>query len=136
MGFLLDGSPLVEARSLGAEFLMGGNIVPWAGGERYRMALRMGGAKVGKEAGEHLLEAGVEDDGTVRRILAFLDHCQVGRIQADETIRIWDIYSPFLLPLQMEYLQVERIFSLLFRILVVSLSLQCYRLEQEACLYS
>jgi predicted hydrocarbon binding protein len=54
------------------------------------MALRMGGAKVGKEAGERLLEAGVEDDDAVRRILAFLDRCQVGRIQADETIRIWD----------------------------------------------
>jgi predicted hydrocarbon binding protein/KaiC/GvpD/RAD55 family RecA-like ATPase len=90
MGFLLDGKPLVEGRGLGAEYLMGGNILPMAGGERYRMALRMGGAKVGKEVGEHLLEAGVEDDGAVRRILAFLEHCQVGRIQADETIRIWD----------------------------------------------
>jgi predicted hydrocarbon binding protein/KaiC/GvpD/RAD55 family RecA-like ATPase len=89
-GFLLEGKPLVEGRGLGTDFLMGGNIHPMAGGERYRMALRMGGAKVGKEAGEHLLEAGVDDDGAVRRILAFLDHCQVGRIQADETIRIWD----------------------------------------------
>jgi predicted hydrocarbon binding protein/KaiC/GvpD/RAD55 family RecA-like ATPase len=89
-GFLLEGKPLVERRGLGAEYLMGGNILPMAGGERYRMALRMGGAKVGKEAGEHLLEAGVEDDDAVQRILAFLDHCQVGRIQADETIRIWD----------------------------------------------
>jgi predicted hydrocarbon binding protein/KaiC/GvpD/RAD55 family RecA-like ATPase len=90
VGFLLEGRPLIEGRGLGAEFLMGGNILPMAGGERYRMALRMGGAKVGKEAGEHLLEAGVEDDEAVKRILAFLDHCQVGTIQADETIRIWD----------------------------------------------
>jgi predicted hydrocarbon binding protein/KaiC/GvpD/RAD55 family RecA-like ATPase len=90
MGFLLEGKPLVEGRRLGTEYLMGGNILPMAGGERYRVALRMGGAKVGKEAGEHLLEAGVEDDDAVRRILAFLDHCQVGRIQSDETIRIWD----------------------------------------------
>jgi predicted hydrocarbon binding protein len=89
-GFLLEGKPLVERRGLGAEYLMGGNILPMAGGERYRMALRMGGAKVGKEAGEHLLEAGVEDDDAVQRILGFLHHCQVGRIQADETIRIWD----------------------------------------------
>jgi predicted hydrocarbon binding protein/KaiC/GvpD/RAD55 family RecA-like ATPase len=90
MGFLLDGKPLVEGRRLGTEYLMGGNILPMAGGERFRMALRMGGAKVSKEAGEHLLEEGVEDDDAVQRILAFLDHCQVGRIQADETIRIWD----------------------------------------------
>ena len=89
-GFLLEGKPLVQGRGLGTEFLMGGNILPWAGGERYRMALRMGGAKVGKEAGEHLLEAGVADDEAVRRILAFLDHCQVGMIRADETIRMWD----------------------------------------------
>jgi predicted hydrocarbon binding protein/KaiC/GvpD/RAD55 family RecA-like ATPase len=90
MEFLLEGRPLVEGRRLGTEYLMGGNILPMAGGERYRMALRMGGAKVGKEVGERLLEAGVEDDAAVRRVLAFLDHCQVGRIRADETIRIWD----------------------------------------------
>jgi predicted hydrocarbon binding protein/KaiC/GvpD/RAD55 family RecA-like ATPase len=90
MGFLLEGRPLLEGRSLGTEYLMGGNILPMAGGERYRIALRMGGAKVGKEAGERLLEAGVEEDDALRRIVAFLDHCHVGRIQADETIRIWD----------------------------------------------
>jgi predicted hydrocarbon binding protein/KaiC/GvpD/RAD55 family RecA-like ATPase len=90
MGFLLEGRPLLEGRRLGTEYLMGGNILPMAGGQRYRMALRMGGAKVGKEAGERLLEAGVEEDDAVRRILAFLDHCQVGRVQADDTIRIWD----------------------------------------------
>jgi predicted hydrocarbon binding protein/KaiC/GvpD/RAD55 family RecA-like ATPase len=90
MAFLLEGRPLVEGRRLGTEYLMGGNILPMAGGERYRMALRMGGAKVGKDAGERLVGAGMEDDDAVQRILALLDHCQVGRIQADETIRIWD----------------------------------------------
>jgi predicted hydrocarbon binding protein/KaiC/GvpD/RAD55 family RecA-like ATPase len=90
VGFLLHRKPLVEGRRLGAEFLMGGNILSMAGGERYRMALRMGGAKVGKEIGEHLLEAGVEDDEAVRRMLGFLEHCQVGKIRADETIRIWE----------------------------------------------
>jgi predicted hydrocarbon binding protein/KaiC/GvpD/RAD55 family RecA-like ATPase len=90
MGFLLKGKPLVEGRGLGTDYLMSGNILPMAGGERYRMALRMGGAKVGKEAGERLLEAGVAADEAVRRLFAFLEHCQVGRIRADETIRIWD----------------------------------------------
>jgi predicted hydrocarbon binding protein len=90
MAFLLEGTPLVEGRSLGAEYLMGGNILPMAGGERYRMALRMGGAKVGKEVGEGLLEAGVEDGEAVRRIVQFLDDCQVGKVRVDETIRMWD----------------------------------------------
>ena len=89
MGFLLDGKPLVEGRRLGADFIWE-NILPMAGGERYRMALRMGGAKVGKEVGEHLVEAGVEDDEALRRLLSLLEHCQAGRIRADETIRIWD----------------------------------------------
>jgi predicted hydrocarbon binding protein/KaiC/GvpD/RAD55 family RecA-like ATPase len=89
VGFLLEGKPVVEGRGLGTNFLIE-NILPMAGGERYRMALRMGGAKLGKEAGEHLLAAGVQDDEAVGRIVGFLDHCQVGRIRADETIRIWD----------------------------------------------
>jgi predicted hydrocarbon binding protein/KaiC/GvpD/RAD55 family RecA-like ATPase len=89
MGFLLHGKPLVEGRRLGADFIWE-NILPMAGGERYRMALRMGGAKVGKEVGEHLVEAGVEDDEALRRLLSLLEHCQAGRIRADETIRIWD----------------------------------------------
>ena len=65
MGFLLDGRPLVEGRGLGADFLMHDNVLPMAGGERYRMALRMGGAKVGNEVGERLAEAGLEGDGAV-----------------------------------------------------------------------
>jgi predicted hydrocarbon binding protein len=89
MGFLLDGKPFVEGRRLGTDYLIE-NIIPMAGGARYRMALRMGGAKLGKEVGERLLEAGVEDDGAVGRIVGLLDHCEVGRVRADETIRIWD----------------------------------------------
>jgi predicted hydrocarbon binding protein/KaiC/GvpD/RAD55 family RecA-like ATPase len=89
VGFLLEAKPLVEGRGLGTNYLLE-NILPMAGGERYRMALRMGGAKVGKEVGEHLLEAGVEDNEAPRRLLRLLEHCQVGRIRADETIRIWD----------------------------------------------
>jgi hypothetical protein len=44
---------------------------------------------VGKEVGEHLVEVGVEDEEAQRRLLSLLEHCQVGRIRADETIRIW-----------------------------------------------
>ena len=66
------------------------NVLPAAGGERYRMALRMGGARVGKEVGERLAEAGVEGDEALRRLLRLLEHCQIGRISAGETIRLWD----------------------------------------------
>ena len=88
MGFLLEGKPLVEGRRLGSDFLMGGNVLAMAGGERYRMALRMGGAKAGKEVGERLLDTGIGEDEAVKRVLHFLDHCKVGDITMDETIRI------------------------------------------------
>jgi predicted hydrocarbon binding protein len=61
---------------------------PAMAGERYQIALRMGGAKAGKEVGEHLIEAGLMEDESVKRILNLLDHCKVGKISMDETIRI------------------------------------------------
>jgi KaiC/GvpD/RAD55 family RecA-like ATPase/predicted hydrocarbon binding protein len=89
MGFLLEDKPLLEGRKLGVDFIIE-NILPLAGGERYRMALRMGGAKTGKEVGERLVQAGIAGDGAVKRFLGFLEHCRVGEITADETIRIWN----------------------------------------------
>ncbi len=99
MGFLLHGEPLVEARAkLGRDVYihpvshtMGGENIPamarvWS--ERYQMAMRMGGAKVGKEVGEHLLEAGIREDEAVHRVVHLLDHCKVGKISLGETIRI------------------------------------------------
>ena len=50
--------------------------------------MRMAGAKAGKEVGEHLMEAGVREDEAVKRVLNFLEYCKVGRVAADETIRI------------------------------------------------
>jgi len=99
MGFLLHRKPLVEARAkLGRDVYihpvshtMGGENIPamarvWS--ERYQMAMRMGGAKVGKEVGEHLLEAGVREDAAVHRVVHLLDYCKVGKILLGETIRI------------------------------------------------
>jgi predicted hydrocarbon binding protein/KaiC/GvpD/RAD55 family RecA-like ATPase len=92
MGFLLEGKPLVERPKLGSDIhlhsvmhIMG---FPHVAGERYRMAQRMGGAKAGKDVGEHLMEAGLKEDEAVKRILNFLEHCKVGKIAAGETIRI------------------------------------------------
>jgi len=89
--FLLEGKPLVERPRLGSDFLMMGEMaLPAMARERYRMAMRMGGAKSGKEIGERLMDAGIGEDEAVNRILHFLEYCKVGEVTADETIRIKD----------------------------------------------
>jgi predicted hydrocarbon binding protein/KaiC/GvpD/RAD55 family RecA-like ATPase len=92
MGFLLHGKPLVERPRLGSNFVMAHPdiILPAVAGERYRMALRMGGAKAGKEVGEYLMKAGLTEDEAVKRVLNFLEHCRVGKVSANETITIKD----------------------------------------------
>ena len=95
MGFLLNGKPLIETRpKLGSDFFMGmGNLAVIAGGERYIMALRMGGAKAGKEVGENLMDAGIRKDEVVKRLLRFLEYCRVGKVSIDETIRIEESFE-------------------------------------------
>ena len=94
MGFLLEGKPLVERPTLGSNvhFHVVWHVIgfPYMAGERYQMALRMGGAKAGKEIGEHLMEAGMGGDDAVNRVLHLLDYCKVGIVGMDETIRIRD----------------------------------------------
>ena len=94
MGFLLEGKPLVERPRLGSDLhlhafghAMG---LPQLADERYQTALRMGGAKAGKEVAERLMEAGIKEDEAVKRILHLLEHCKVGKVTADETITIKD----------------------------------------------
>ena len=89
MGFLLEEKPLVERPKLGSGFLMGPEFFwPATARERYRMALRMGGARAGKEVGEHLMDAGIGEDEASKRVLHLLDHCKVGKVSMDETIRM------------------------------------------------
>jgi predicted hydrocarbon binding protein len=64
--------------------------LPAMAGEKYRMALRMGGAKSGKEIGEHLIEAGLRENEAVKRMFGFLEYCKVGQITVDETIKVVD----------------------------------------------
>jgi len=91
-GFLLEGKPLVERPRLGSDIhiTMATHVVGWLGhaDERYQMALRMGGAKAGKEVGEHLMESGISEDEAVKRVIRLLEHCKVGKVSVDETIRI------------------------------------------------
>jgi len=92
MGFMLHGKPLVERTREGSEVyihpVFHAMAFPALAGERYRMALRMGGARAGKKVGEHLIEAGIREDDAVKRILSLLEHCKVGKVALDETIRI------------------------------------------------
>jgi predicted hydrocarbon binding protein/KaiC/GvpD/RAD55 family RecA-like ATPase len=92
MEFLLHGKPLLERPTLGSmvgmERVAHAMLGPALAGERYRMALGMGGARSGKQVGERLLEAGLSEDDAVKRILDFLNQCKVGKVTMDETIRI------------------------------------------------
>jgi predicted hydrocarbon binding protein len=92
IGFLIGGKPLVERPRLGSDIHIHpvGHAMgfPHVAGERYRMALRMGGARSGKEVGERLMDAGLREDEAVKRLLHLLGHCKVGKVTADETIRI------------------------------------------------
>jgi predicted hydrocarbon binding protein/KaiC/GvpD/RAD55 family RecA-like ATPase len=92
MGFLLQGKPLVGRPKLGSDIhlhtvmhLMG---FPHIAGERYRMAQRMGGAKAGKDIGERLLEAGLNEDEAIKRVIDFMNHCKVGKVTLGETVKI------------------------------------------------
>lgn len=94
MGFLLQRKPLVDRSRSGSDVhlhpVIHGFGFPYLSltGERYRMALRMGGARAGKKVGERLMEAGLSEDEAVKRILSFLEHCKVGKVNMDETIKI------------------------------------------------
>jgi predicted hydrocarbon binding protein/KaiC/GvpD/RAD55 family RecA-like ATPase len=95
MGFMLHGKPLWARPRLGntlplAENEM--NLLPLAS-ERYCMALRMGGAKVGREISEHLNDAGVGGDNAVKHVLHLLEHCKVGKVTLGENIRIRDSFE-------------------------------------------
>jgi len=93
MGFMLHGKPLVETRpklgsDIGLHVVFHAMAFPALAGERYQMALRMGGAKAGKEVGEHLMESGISEDEVVKHILHLLEYCKVGKVSMGETIRI------------------------------------------------
>ena len=76
--FLVDGKPLVERPRLGSDFLMFFEMTfPALANERYRIALRLGGAKTGKEVEERLLYAGISENEAVKRIPNFLEYCKV-----------------------------------------------------------
>ena len=92
MGFLINRKPLTERPRCGSDFIMAHPDItlPAMAGEKYRMALRMGGAMSGKEIGENLIDAGLSENEAVGRLFSLLEHCKVGKITVDETIRMED----------------------------------------------
>jgi predicted hydrocarbon binding protein len=109
VGYLVDGQPLAERPGLGSGvvFYIMYHVatLPALLSERFRMALRMGGARAGKEVGERLAGAGITGDEAIRRVVDFMEYCKVGKItlrlrsgQAlDETIRIRENCESFAL---------------------------------------
>jgi predicted hydrocarbon binding protein len=93
MGFILRGEPLWKERPrLGNEVSLHAlghlMVLPAIVSERYRMAMRLGGAKGGKEVGERLMDAGLREDETVKHVLNLFEYCKVGKVTLDETLRI------------------------------------------------
>jgi predicted hydrocarbon binding protein len=94
MGFLLYEKPLVDRPGFGSDVhlhpVMHAFGFPYLvlAGERYRMALRMGGAKSGSEVGKRLIEAGIKEDEAIKLVINFMNYCKVGKVTVGDTIRI------------------------------------------------
>lgn len=61
---------------------------PHVAGQRYRMAQRMGGAISGRDLGNHLIDAGLDEDTMVEKLIHFMNHCKVGKVSMDKTVKI------------------------------------------------
>jgi len=91
IGFLVHGRPLPERPRLGSGVffeVMYFVTAPALFSERYRMALRMGGAKAGKEMGERLMKTGVDQDEIIKRVMNLMEYCKAGKVTLGETIRM------------------------------------------------
>jgi len=92
MGFLLEGKPLVDRPRLGSDVhlhvVLHGMAFLNLAGERYRRAQMMGAARSAKIIGERLMEAGLSEDETAKRVIDFMNYCNVGKVTLGETIRI------------------------------------------------
>jgi predicted hydrocarbon binding protein/KaiC/GvpD/RAD55 family RecA-like ATPase len=91
VAFLINNQPLGDRPRLGSGFAFPMILYvtyPSMLSDRYQMAMRMGGAKAGKEIGEHLLNEGVDEDKSVERFIDLMEYCKVGKITLDETIKM------------------------------------------------
>lgn len=93
LGFALRGEPLWKERpTLGNEVGLGQLwlmvVLPASASEKYRVAIRLGGAMGGKKLGECLLEAGMKEDEAIKRVLSLFEYCKVGKVSMEETLRM------------------------------------------------
>ena len=105
IGFMLNKKPLWERPKLGNEISLHafGHItsdMAATASERYRMAMRLGGVLGGKEVGERLLSAGMKEDEAVHHVINLLEHCKVGKVSIDETIKIRENCESFMIKAQ------------------------------------
>ena len=91
MGFAFRGEPLWKERptlgnnvGLGQLWLM--VLLPATVSEKYRVAIRLGGAMGGKKLGERLLDAGMKEDEAVKSILDLFEYCKVGKVSMGENL--------------------------------------------------
>jgi predicted hydrocarbon binding protein/KaiC/GvpD/RAD55 family RecA-like ATPase len=86
--FLLNGKSLATRPRLGSNVhlhvVMHGMGFPHLAGDRYRMAQRMGGARTGRKIGKRLMEAGLDGDEALKRVIHFLEYCKVGSVTLGE----------------------------------------------------
>jgi predicted hydrocarbon binding protein/KaiC/GvpD/RAD55 family RecA-like ATPase len=100
IGFIFNGNPLWERPRLGNEvslhsfwFMI---VVPALASERYRMAMRLGGAIGGKKVGEYLMDKGVSEDEAVKHLLDLMEYCKVGKVSIGKTVRIKENCESFM----------------------------------------
>ena len=61
---------------------------PHVAGERFTMAQRMGGAKIGRDLGNRLIQAGLAPDEAIQRVVKFMNDFKVGKVTTGDTICI------------------------------------------------
>jgi predicted hydrocarbon binding protein len=91
--FVNDQIPLGERVILGngihLQHLVLYVTLPAVISDRYRMAVRFGGAMAGKRLSEYLMEdLGLNEEETITQIINLLEYCKVGKVSVGETIRI------------------------------------------------
>lgn len=95
--FVVRGKPLGDRPTLGSgmhmDYLSG--VLLALASQRYRMAIRMGGAMTGKKLAEHLLDEGLDQTDVLGRVVDLMEYCKVGKVAIDETVRIWENCESF-----------------------------------------
>jgi len=98
--YILEGKPLWNNRpKLGMEtglHSFSNKIqVPAMSSEQYRMAMRFGGVRAGKNIGNRLTEAGLSEEESIESIRRFMEYCKVGKVTIGDKIKIAESCESF-----------------------------------------